>query len=60
MEFLSQKGVAFTEKNIVRDESARQELIDKYNAMGVPVIVIDEQVIMGFDKLKVERALGLT
>lgn len=59
MEFLSQKGVPFTEKNIVRDESARQELIEKYNAMGVPVIVIDEQVIMGFDKGKVERALGL-
>ncbi len=57
MEFLSQKGISFTERNIVKDESARKELTEKYNAMGVPVIIIGEDVIMGFEPEKIERAL---
>lgn len=57
MEFLSQKGVPFSERNIVQDESAREELTEKYHALGVPVIVIGEQVIMGFNAKKIEDAL---
>ena len=59
MEFLSQKGISYTERNIVRDESARKELTEKYNALGVPLIVVDDHVIMGFDKRRIEQALGL-
>ena len=57
MEFLSQKGVSFTERNVARDESALKELTEKYNALGVPVVVIGDEVIMGFEPEKIESAL---
>lgn len=57
MEFLSQKGIPYMERNIVHDETARQELTDTYKALGVPVVVIGDRVIMGFDRKEIERAL---
>ena len=55
-EFLSQKGVAFTEKDIRADERALDEVI-KMGATATPVTVVDGQVIMGFDVKKLEELL---
>ncbi len=57
-EFLSQKGIAFKERDITRDESAARELGDRTGRMAVPVIVIDGQTIIGFDRARLEQALG--
>ncbi len=57
MEFLSQKSVPFTEKNIGRDPEARRELL----AMGLtslPVIVIGNQKLSGFDPARIAAALA--
>lgn len=57
MEFLSHKGVPYTEKNVRQDAKAMDEL----RAMGyssVPVTVIDGKRIVGFDKPAIEAALG--
>lgn len=55
-QYLSEKGVSFTEKNVQTDPSARKELIQK-GIMSVPVIVVDGQDIVGFDKAKLEELL---
>lgn len=57
-EFLSQKNVSFTDKNIREDPKALEEL----RSMGfssIPVTVIGEQRIVGFDTAKISAALAL-
>ena len=55
-EYLNDKGVDFEERNISQDNEARKELIDA-GFMGVPVVYIDDEVIQGFDKDKLEELL---
>ncbi|MBM7561851.1 glutaredoxin family protein [Fusibacter tunisiensis] len=57
-EYLNEKGVSFTEKNVSTDIEARKELMSK-GFMGVPVIYVDDEVIQGFDKAKLDSLLGL-
>lgn len=56
-EFLSQRGVEFTERNVAEDESALAEL-EKLGVMTTPVTVIDGEVVVGFDRPELERLLG--
>ncbi len=55
-EYLSDKGTEFTEKNIQTDASARKELMKK-GIMAVPVVQVDEETIVGFDKAKLDELL---
>lgn len=54
--YLENLGVAYTEKNVSTDLEARKELMDQ-GFMGVPVIKIDEDIVQGFDKKKLEELL---
>jgi glutaredoxin len=56
-EFLSQKGIEFTEKIVTEDDNARKELTDMGHLMA-PVLLIDGQKIIGFDPNKIEAALS--
>lgn len=55
-EYLNEKGVSYTEKNITTDPSARKELMSMGH-MGVPVIIIDGEEVVGFDKPRMEQLL---
>lgn len=55
-DYLNEIGVAFEEKNVSRDASARKELMSK-GFMGVPIINVDDEVIQGFDKNKLDELL---
>ncbi len=57
-EFLSQNNIGFLERNIAADDTALQEL-EKLGYMTTPVTVIDGEVVVGFDRPKLERLLGL-
>ena len=57
-EFLSQRGTAFEECDVSRDPSAAQELVRSTGQMGVPVTVIDGQVVVGFDRARLEQLLA--
>jgi glutaredoxin 3 len=57
-EFLAGKGISYTEHNVATDLDKRQEMIEKSGQMGVPVILVDEEVIVGFDKPKLESLFG--
>lgn len=54
---MQEKGVSFTEKNIQTDKEARKELMSMGH-MGVPVIIIDGEEIVGFDKDRIEQLLN--
>ena len=56
-EYLSHKGVAFTEHNVAVDRDKAKEMIDKSKQMGVPVIIIDDNVIVGFNQSKLDELL---
>lgn len=57
-EYLKEKNVPFTEKNVSRDAEARKELMEMGH-MGVPVTICDGQEIVGFDQAKIDELLGL-
>jgi len=47
------------DRNVVEDPKAMDELVQKIGRRATPVIVIDGEVIVGFDRGKLERILGL-
>ncbi len=57
-EFLSQKGIGFREKDVSIDQLAAQELVSRTGQMGVPVTVIDNETIIGFDRARLESVLA--
>lgn len=52
-EFFKEKRVKFTELDVSKDEKALHEMIKKSSQMGVPVININGQIVVGFDKEKI-------
>jgi S1-C subfamily serine protease len=57
-EFLSQKGFQYEERDVSSSPTYAQEMIDRTGQRGVPVIIINGQVIVGFDRAKLEQALS--
>jgi glutaredoxin-like YruB-family protein len=55
-EYLEEKGVSYTERNIQKDRDAKKELMSMGH-MGVPVILIDGEEVVGFDKDKIDDLL---
>ena len=55
-EYLSQKSIAFQERDIAQDPGALADL-KKLGYMTTPVIVIDGSLIVGFDEEKIDQAL---
>ncbi len=48
----------FTAKNVAEDEAARAELVAKTGRLAVPVILVGDEVVVGFDRGKLARLLG--
>ncbi|MEZ4200333.1 MAG: glutaredoxin family protein [Candidatus Paceibacterota bacterium] len=58
-DFFNANNVAFTEHDVAADADKRQEMIELTGQMGVPVIQIDNDVVVGFDEAKVKELLGV-
>lgn len=58
-QYLKESGINFTDYDVGSDQAKAQEMIDKSGQMGVPVIIIDDKIIVGFDKEKIKEALGI-
>ena len=58
-DFFKENNIAYTEYDLAADLEKRKEMIEKSGQMGVPVIFIDNQLVLGFDKPKIEQLLGL-
>ncbi len=59
-DFFKEKNVEFTEFNVAEDQEKRAEMLKKSGQMGVPVIIIDNELIVGFNKPKIVELLGIT
>jgi glutaredoxin len=57
--FFKSNGLDYTEYNVATDLPRRKEMIDKTGQMGVPVIEIDNEVVVGFDESKLGTMLGV-
>lgn len=55
--FLVEKGVEFEYIDVSTDHEAAHEMIDKSGQLGVPVIDIDNEIIVGFNRDALEKAL---
>ena len=58
-EFLKENNVKFENINVSDDQDAAEEMIEKSGQMGVPVIEVGGEIIVGFDKEKIKEALNL-
>lgn len=56
-EFLKEMNVDFEDIDVSQNEEAAQEMIEKSGQMGVPVIDIDGEIIIGFNRAEIERIL---
>ena len=59
IEYLNEKKVEFEDIDVSVNEDKAKEMIDKSGQMGVPVLDIDGEIILGFDREKIDKALGL-
>lgn len=57
--YLELKNAAFTEINVEEDETGRDQLLRLTNQLNVPVAVINEHIVIGFDKEKIDESLAL-
>lgn len=57
-DYFKKLGVEYQEFDVSTDEKAREELVQKSNQMGVPVIDIDGAIIVGFNRAEIDKALG--
>lgn len=58
-EFFIKNNVEFQEFDVGNDLAKRQEMIEKSGQMGVPVIVVDSELIVGFNKSKLQELLNI-
>jgi glutaredoxin-like YruB-family protein len=58
-EFFTENNVAFEDYNVQDDTEKRTEMIERSGQMGVPVIFIGEEMVVGFDEPKIRTLLGL-
>ncbi|NFL74092.1 glutaredoxin family protein [Clostridium sporogenes] len=57
--YLKTKGIDFQELNIEKDDKARDEMVQKSNQRGVPVLDINGSIIIGFNKPAIDKAINL-
>jgi glutaredoxin-like YruB-family protein len=58
-DFFKENNIAYEELNVAADAAARKEMFDKSHQMGVPVIDVGGEIIVGFDKGALDKALGI-
>jgi glutaredoxin-like YruB-family protein len=58
-DFFKKNNVSYEDFNVATDLEKRKEMVEKSDQMGVPVIIIDGELIVGFDKAKISRLLGI-
>lgn len=58
-EFFTANHVAYTDYNVATDLEKRKEMIDKSGQMGVPVISIGDEIVVGFDEEHIRNLLNI-
>ena len=58
-DFFTAHNVAFTDYDVQADLAKRQEMVQKSGQMGVPVIFVGDEMIIGFDQERIASTLGI-
>ena len=58
-QFLKENNIEFVEYDVSSDQEALEEMVRVSGQMGVPVLDIEGEIIVGFDKERIKEALGL-
>ncbi len=58
-EFFNEKGVKYQEFDVAADPEKRSHMIDLTGQLGVPVIEIEDAIVIGFNRPKVAELLGI-
>jgi len=58
-EFLKENNIEFTDYDVSTDLEKRQEMVEKSGQMGVPVIFIGDEMMVGFNRDKMVELLGV-
>lgn len=57
-DYLKSKNVEFEDIDVASNDKARDEMVEKSGQMGVPVVMIDDKIIVGFDQAAIDKALA--
>ena len=58
-EFLKKNSIQYTDVNVAGNKDAAQDMIKRSGQMGVPVIEVDDKVIVGFDEDELKKMLNI-
>lgn len=58
-QYLTENNIPFENFDVSSDDAKREEMIKKSGQMGVPVLDVGGEIIIGFDKEAIKRALGI-
>ena len=58
-QFLDEHGVEYSDHDVSSEIEKQHEMYEKSDQMGVPVIIIDDQVVIGFDMKKLKELLKI-
>jgi len=58
-DFFKANNIVYTEYNVASNLEKRKEMVEKSGQMGVPVIIIGDELMVGFDKPKISKLLGI-
>ena len=59
-EFFKEKNIAYTEHDVASDIEQRKIMVEKSGQMGVPVIIIGDDLVVGFNKPLISKLLGIS
>ncbi len=57
--WLKEKNIEFEDIDIAEDEKARDDMVERSGQIGVPVVDIDGQIVIGFDRDKISKILNI-
>jgi glutaredoxin-like YruB-family protein len=57
-EYLTERGVPFTVRDVSSDYSAQRELVGTYKSRSTPTVVVGDEVMIGFDPDRLEKMLA--
>ncbi len=58
-DFFAEKNIAYTGYDVTKDAAKRAEMIELTGQLGVPVIQIGDELMVGFDRAKIAAKLGI-
>ncbi len=58
-EFFKEHNIPYTEHDVASDMEQRKIMVEKSGQLGVPVIIVGDELTVGFDQAKLEQMLGV-